>query len=134
MGTDKQCMGWIKDKIGLGLPSAIGGIPLEEIGATGIGLAACVDGARELVGLDLKGACVAVQGFGAVGKHAARFLAEKGCVLIAASDSAGTLADPSGSNYCRHLIGFDVVAINYLQGTSKNSRAFVLVRVCCLSA
>jgi glutamate dehydrogenase (NAD(P)+)/glutamate dehydrogenase (NADP+) len=56
MGTDKQCMGWIKDEIGLGLPGAIGGIPLDEIGATGFGLAACVDGAREFVGLDLKGA------------------------------------------------------------------------------
>jgi glutamate dehydrogenase (NAD(P)+) len=39
---------------------------------------------------------VAVQGFGAVGKHAARFLAEKGAVLVAASDSRGTLVDPKG--------------------------------------
>jgi glutamate dehydrogenase (NAD(P)+) len=98
MGTDEQCMGWVKDETGraVGLPSAIGGIPLDEIGATGFGLAGCVDVAREFIGLDLKGARVAVQGFGAVGKHAARFLAEKGCVLVGASDSKGTLADPSG--------------------------------------
>ena len=37
-----------------------------------------------------------MQGFGAVGKHAARFLAQKGAVLVAASDTGGTLADPSG--------------------------------------
>jgi glutamate dehydrogenase/leucine dehydrogenase len=37
-----------------------------------------------------------VQGFGAVGKHAARFLAEKGALLVAASDTTGTLADPGG--------------------------------------
>lgn len=100
MGTDEQCMGWIKDEIGraVGLPSAIGGIPLDEIGATGFGLAACIDVAREFIGLDLKGARVAVQGFGAVGKHAARFLTQKGAVLVAASDIGGTLADPSGLN------------------------------------
>jgi len=78
------------------LPRVVGGIPLDEIGATGFGLAACVDVAREFIGLDLRGARVAVQGFGSVGKHAARFLAEKGAVLVAASDTSGTLADPSG--------------------------------------
>jgi glutamate dehydrogenase/leucine dehydrogenase len=98
MGTDETCMGWIKDETGraVGLPSAIGGIPLDEIGATGFGLAACIDVARVFVGMELKGARVAVQGFGAVGKHAARFLAEKGAVLVGASDTSGTLIDPAG--------------------------------------
>ena len=98
MGTDEQCMAWVRDETGraVGLPSVLGGIPLDEIGATGFGLAACVDVAREFIGLDLKGARIAVQGFGAVGKHAARFLAEKGAVLVAASDTSGTLADASG--------------------------------------
>jgi glutamate dehydrogenase (NAD(P)+) len=98
MGTDEQCMAWVKDEIGraVGLPSALGGIPLDEMGATGFGLATCVDVAREFIGLDLKGARIAVQGFGAVGKHAARFLAQKGTLLVAASDTSGTLADPSG--------------------------------------
>ncbi|MEJ2374847.1 MAG: Glu/Leu/Phe/Val dehydrogenase [Pseudolabrys sp.] len=98
MGTDEQCMGWVKDETGraVGLPSAVGGIPLDEIGATGFGVAACVDVAREFIGLELKGARVAVQGFGAVGKNAARLLAEQGCILVAASDSKGTLADPAG--------------------------------------
>ena len=98
MGTDERCMAWIKDETGraVGLPRVVGGIPLDEIGATGFGLAASVDVAREFVGLELKGARVAVQGFGAVGIHAARFLAEKGCVLVAASDSRGTLTDASG--------------------------------------
>jgi glutamate dehydrogenase/leucine dehydrogenase len=98
MGTDELCMGWIKDEIGraVGLPEAIGGIPLDEIGATGFGLAGCVDVALTFIGLDLKGARVTVQGFGAVGKHTARFLAEKGAVLVAASDTSGTLANPTG--------------------------------------
>jgi len=98
MGTNELCMGWIKDETGraVGLPSAIGGIPLDEIGATGFGLAACVDVACTFIGLELKGARVVVQGFGAVGKHAARFLAESGAVLVGASDTGGTLADPAG--------------------------------------
>lgn len=98
MGTDELCMGWIRDETGraAGLPSAIGGIPLDQIGATGFGLASAVEVACGLIGLDLKGARVAVQGFGAVGKHAARFLAQKGAILVAASDTGGTLADSSG--------------------------------------
>jgi glutamate dehydrogenase (NAD(P)+) len=98
MGTDELCMGWIKDETGraLGLPTAIGGIPLDEIGATGFGLVASIDVARTFIGLELKGARLVVQGFGAVGKHAARFLADKGALLVAASDTSGTLADPAG--------------------------------------
>jgi glutamate dehydrogenase (NAD(P)+) len=42
----------------------------------------------------LAGARVAVQGFGAVGKHAARFLAKKGTKLVAASDTGGTVTSP----------------------------------------
>jgi glutamate dehydrogenase (NAD(P)+) len=39
---------------------------------------------------------VAVQGFGAVGRHAARFLAGKGAKLVAAADSKGAVYDPGG--------------------------------------
>jgi glutamate dehydrogenase/leucine dehydrogenase len=48
MGTDELAMGWIKDEIGraVGLPREIGGIPLDEIGATGFGLVSAVDAAR----------------------------------------------------------------------------------------
>ena len=98
MGTDELAMGWVYDEIGraVGLPRELGGVPLDELGATGFGLAAAVDVAAKAINLDLRGARVAVQGFGAVGKHAARFLAERGCVLVAASDSRGTVASPEG--------------------------------------
>jgi glutamate dehydrogenase/leucine dehydrogenase len=98
MGTDEPCMAWIKDEIGraVGLPEAIGGIPLDTVGATGFGLAACVDVACSYIKLELKGARVVVQGFGAVGKHAARFLADQGAVLVGASDTGGTLTDAAG--------------------------------------
>ncbi len=39
---------------------------------------------------------VAVQGFGAVGKHAARFFAQRGARLVAAADISGAVHDPDG--------------------------------------
>ncbi|HXZ01832.1 MAG TPA: Glu/Leu/Phe/Val dehydrogenase [Stellaceae bacterium] len=98
MGTDELAMGWIKDEIGraVGLPREVGGIPLDEIGATGFGLVAAIDVARDRIGLELRGARVVVQGFGSVGKHAARLLTERGAVLVAASDSQGALVDQDG--------------------------------------
>jgi glutamate dehydrogenase (NAD(P)+) len=98
MGTDETCMAWVKDEIGraVGLPREIGGIPLDEIGATGWGLAHAADVAARHIDLELRGARVAIQGFGAVGRHAARFLAAQGAILVAASDSRGTIHDPAG--------------------------------------
>src|SRR3990170_1364306 len=98
MGTDERCMAWIKDEIGraVGLPPEIGGIPLDEIGATGFGLSVCVDIARKFCALEIRGARVVIQGFGSVGKHAARFLAARGAIIVAAADSKGTLFDPRG--------------------------------------
>jgi glutamate dehydrogenase (NAD(P)+) len=98
MGTDETCMAWIRDEIGrsVGLPAALGGIPLDEIGATGWGLSHAADVAARHCGLAIKGSRLAIQGFGAVGAHAARFLCQKGARLIAASDSMGTLHDPAG--------------------------------------
>ncbi len=93
MGTDEECMAWVKDEIGraVGLPREIGGIPLDEIGATGWGLFHATEVAIDFCDFELKGARFAVQGFGAVGKHAARFLADKGAVMIAAADSVGAI-------------------------------------------
>jgi len=98
MGTDEGCMAWIKDEIGrsVGLPAAMGGIPLDQLGATGWGLAHAADVAARHCGLRLEGARVVVQGFGAVGRHAARFLRQKGARLIAASDTAATIYDAAG--------------------------------------
>ncbi|MDH3205172.1 MAG: Glu/Leu/Phe/Val dehydrogenase [Gemmatimonadota bacterium] len=98
MGTDESCMAWIEDEIGraVGLPRSLGGIPLDEIGATGWGLAACAEVAADFCALELDGATLAIEGFGNVGRPAARFLAEKGVRLVAASDSRGAVHDPGG--------------------------------------
>ena len=98
MGTDETCMGWVYDEIGraAGLPLVLGGIPLDQIGATGYGVAECAEVAAPFCKLDLKGATMAIEGFGNVGRPAARFLEEKGVKLVAASDSRGTVYDPAG--------------------------------------
>jgi len=103
MGTNEQAMAWVRDEIGrsVGLPREIGGIPLDEIGATGFGLAVAAEVAEEFSGVALQGARVVVQGFGAVGRHAARFLARKSARVVAASDSKGAVFDPKGLDVAR---------------------------------
>ena len=98
MGTDEECMAWIRDEVGrvVGLPRVLGGIPLDEIGATGWGLSHVVDVALEHCDFEIEGATFVIQGFGAVGKHAAYFLSQKGAVLVGAADSRGAIHVPGG--------------------------------------
>jgi glutamate dehydrogenase (NAD(P)+) len=103
MGTDEECMAWIKDEVNKGvsgLPAELGGIPVDEIGATAWGLRHALEVALPYSdfppGFSLAKARVAVQGFGAVGKHTARFLTAEGAVLVGASDSLGAVYDPQG--------------------------------------
>jgi len=98
MGTDETAMAWVHDEIrrAVGLPRELGGIPLDELGATGFGLRHAAEVALRRMGRELAGARVVVQGFGSVGIHAARLLAEQGAVLVAAGDSHGAIADPKG--------------------------------------
>jgi glutamate dehydrogenase/leucine dehydrogenase len=98
MGTDETCMAWVHDEIGrcVGLPRVLGGIPLDEVGATGFGLAVCAEALETAGRVELRGARVALQGFGAVGQHAARFLAERGAIVVAVADSQGAVVDPAG--------------------------------------
>ncbi len=98
MGTDEECMAWIKDEIGrsVGLPREVGGIPLDKIGATGWGISQVVDVALDYCDFELQGARLVVQGFGAVGRHAARFLTARGAILVAVADSRGTIHHPQG--------------------------------------
>ncbi|MCD6526207.1 MAG: Glu/Leu/Phe/Val dehydrogenase [Desulfuromonas sp.] len=113
MGTDEECMAWVKAEIGrsVGLPPELGGIPLDELGATGWGVYHAAEVAQEFCDVRLEGARVAVQGFGSVGMHAARFLSENGAILVAAADSGGTLI---------HENGLDVQALIALKKSGKS--------------
>jgi glutamate dehydrogenase (NAD(P)+) len=98
MGTDETAMAWVKDEIGraAGLPRELGGIPLDEIGVTGFGVAVAAEVAQSYCGVKLDGARIVVQGFGAVGRHAADFLVQRGARLVGVSDARGAIADPDG--------------------------------------
>ncbi len=98
MGTNETSMAQMRDIMhrAVGLPRAIGGIPLDEIGATGYGLAIALEAAQSWGDYTLAGARVVVQGFGSVGVHAARFLSERGATLVGVSDSRGARACAEG--------------------------------------
>ncbi len=98
MGTDETCMAWIRDEIrrSIGLSQVLGGIPLDQVGATGYGLAVCGAVAVDFADMTLKGARVSVQGFGNVGKHTANYLSELGTILTVATDVDGTIFEPEG--------------------------------------
>lgn len=98
MGTNEECMAWIKDEVDrvVGVPAELGGIPLDEIGATGWGLFHAIEVAAGHCGFGLPGARFVVQGFGAVGRHVATFLAEKGAILVGVADSRGAISNPQG--------------------------------------
>jgi len=79
-----------------GKPPSVGGLPGREE-ATGYGVALVARLAiRELLGRDLQGASVAVQGFGNVGGWACRFLAKAGARIVAVTDVAGGVFDEAG--------------------------------------
>ena len=129
MGTDEGCMAWVQDEIhrSVGLPRALCGIPLDEIGATGFGVAVAVEAALPFAGFPLAGARVAIQGYGAVGHHAARFLLEKGAILVAAADSGATVIDPNGLDPAalfRHKAGHRPLA-EFPGGEKKDRDAII---------
>lgn len=98
LGCDETAMAWIHNETGraAGLPEEIGGLALDRLGATGFGLAECAGVAAPLAGFELAGARLAIEGFGSVGKAAARFLTAKGAILVGVSDTQGAIHNQAG--------------------------------------
>jgi glutamate dehydrogenase (NAD(P)+) len=105
VGTGPREMAWIYDAyarthghapaVVTGKPVALGGCQ-GRLEATGRGVAMITALAAEAEGIDLDGAKIALQGFGNVGSHAARFLTERGARIIAISDVGGGIRDEAG--------------------------------------
>lgn len=131
MGSDEVAMAWVYDEIGraVGLPEELGGIPLDKLGATGFGLAECAEVACPYAGIALKGAQVSVQGFGSVGKAAARFLAEKGAIIVAVSDTKGSICNPDGLDIKELIETKEATGsvINYKKGRVNKCAALFLM-------
>ncbi|HEY3298268.1 MAG TPA: Glu/Leu/Phe/Val dehydrogenase, partial [Armatimonadota bacterium] len=79
-----------------GKPPRIGGLPGREE-ATGYGVATTVrNSVLDLLGKDISGVTVAVQGFGNVGRWTAKFLQEWGAKVVAVSDVTNAVYMDSG--------------------------------------
>ncbi len=83
-------------KAAVGTPAELGGLPYDELGITGFGLVEAAECAAGMTGMELPKAVVSIQGFGAVGAFAAKFIKEKGAKVIAVSSLEGALHDPQG--------------------------------------
>ena len=105
MGTDARTMAWLMDEFhrleGF-QPACVTGKPVELFGAhgreeaTGRGVAQITAATLEKSGVKVKGATVAIQGFGNVGRYAALVCQELGMKVVAISDVTGGIKDKSG--------------------------------------
>ena len=101
MGLSESDAALVVDELGdpkasTGKPESLGGIPYDELMITAYGVVESVDVACQVAEIELKGARVVIQGFGAVGKGAAYYSHKKGAIVIAVSDSRGAVWDPQG--------------------------------------
>ncbi|WP_028938673.1 Glu/Leu/Phe/Val family dehydrogenase [Pseudonocardia spinosispora] len=108
MGMTEHDAAIIQDELGdrgaaVGVPEQLGGVPYDELGVTGYGVAESVDAALTRAGRSTKGARVAFQGFGAVGFAAARRLDEMGATIVALSTARGAVHDPDGLDVAHWL-------------------------------
>jgi glutamate dehydrogenase (NAD(P)+) len=95
MDTYSQMMGHSVFEIVTGKPVTLGGT-VGRREATGLGVVYVLEAVCERIGLDLREARIAIQGFGNVGSVAARELYAIGARVIAVSDQTAGLVDADG--------------------------------------
>ena len=86
---------FVQPEVITGKPLAMGG-SLGRNEATGRGLSFTVREAAKKLGINLRAATVAVQGFGNAGQFAAQLLEEMGSKVVAVSDSQGGISNENG--------------------------------------
>ncbi len=104
--TDSQTMAWMMDTystmVGHAAPGIATGKPLSLGGSEGRasaasrGLVFVIEEACKIKKLSLRGASVAIQGYGNVGSGIARLLFEKKAKIVGLSDSRGGVFNPRG--------------------------------------
>jgi glutamate dehydrogenase (NAD(P)+) len=105
MGTGYEVMAWIRnqwEKYHGFNPAVITGKPVEEYGAkgreeaTGRGVGLLAVKSLRRMGLKPESCRTAIQGFGNVGSHAAKFMSEAQFPILAVSDVSGCYYNPKG--------------------------------------
>lgn len=106
VNTNEKIMAWMMDTYSMnegatatgvvtGKPISLGGsLGRQEATGRGVFVVGCEAAARRR--LDIKGARIAVQGFGNVGGVAARLFAEAGAKVVAVQDHGGTIVREDG--------------------------------------
>ncbi|MCX6030494.1 MAG: Glu/Leu/Phe/Val dehydrogenase [Chloroflexi bacterium] len=113
--TTPQIMAWMMDEYetikGRHLPGVITGKPVPLFGSLGRGDATargaiyCTREAAKLLGIDLKGATAAIQGYGNAGQYAHQLGRDiLGLKTVAISDSKGGVYNPDGIEYEKALL------------------------------
>lgn len=107
MGTNHEVMAWFRnqwEKYHGFNPAVITGKPVEEYGAlgreeaTGRGVGLLAAKWMKRMNIAPKNCTVAIQGFGNVGSHAAKFMSESEFKIVAVSDVSGAYYRPEGLN------------------------------------
>jgi len=126
MGTSGREMAWLVDEfnkitgednsgVTTGKPVGIGG-SLGRDAATGRGVMINTLCALKKMGKDPKASTASVQGFGNVGSHAARLLAEQGIKIVAIGDHTGSFYNEKG---------IDIkAALDYAKGNGNTLKGF----------
>jgi len=139
--TDEQTMAWVMDTYSMtvgysclgvvtGKPVALGGSEGRHE-ATARGCLFVTQEACRVLRRPLRGAKVAVQGFGNAGGIAARLFAEAGAKIIAVSDSKGGIVNPRGIDPLKALKFKEKSgSVVGLAGTSRISNQEVLELKC----
>ena len=106
VNTNERVMAWIMDtysmRAGHTVTAVVTGKPVEMGGslgrreATGRGCQIVTKEALTHLGMDVRGATVAVQGFGNVGSIGAQLLQKEGCKIVAVSDRTGGVYNKTG--------------------------------------
>ncbi|MFX0032829.1 MAG: Glu/Leu/Phe/Val dehydrogenase [Candidatus Hodarchaeota archaeon] len=106
VNTDEKTMSWMMDvysmQKGRSVPSVAVGKPIEIGGTVGIneaagtGMSYILESLSEKLNYNLNELNIVIQGFGKVGSVIAQILYEKGCRILAVSDSTGGLYSERG--------------------------------------
>ena len=106
VNTNAQVMAWMMDTYsmhqGYTVPGVVTGKPISLGGsegrneATARGTVYCVVEAADHLGIELRRATVAIQGFGNAGSIAAKLMREEGATVVAVSDSTGGILNANG--------------------------------------
>ncbi len=140
MGTDAQTMAWLMDEFGKKnghTPACVTGKPIDLGGslgrneATGRGISFIADAASNALKTPLKGATVAIQGFGNVGSFAAHYMHGLGCKVIAVSDVTGGYFNQKGIDITQAIAHVQAHKdLSKFQGAEKISNDDLLALEC----